>query len=90
VTAPNTGDQTVGERVDDHHKSKHVPIRWNGEEQRGLINAGSYAGILRGQFVQAFRTLTNLIETDLFTTTYQNASRAYGTAATARSAPPAT
>jgi hypothetical protein len=83
VTAPNTGDQTITNVSMTINKSKHVPIRWNGEEQKGLINAGSYAGILRGQFVQAFRTLTNLIEADLFATTYQNASRAYGAAGTA-------
>jgi len=83
TTAPNTGDQTVNNVAMTINKSKHVPIRWNGEEQRGLINAGSYAGILRNQFVQGFRTLVNLVETDLFNTTYQNASRAYGTAGTA-------
>jgi hypothetical protein len=83
VTAPNTGDQTVTNVSMTISKSKHAPIRWNGEEQRGLLNAGSYHGILKNQFVQAFRTLTNQIDTDLFTTAYQNASRAYGTAATA-------
>ena len=81
--APNTGDQTVTNVTMTISRSKHAPIRWNGEEQRGLINAGSYQGILVNQFAQAFRALTNQIETDLFTTTYQNASRAYGTAATA-------
>jgi len=83
VTAPNTGDETVGNVTMTISKSKHYPIRWNGEEQRGLINAGSYGGLLMNQFAQAFRALTNQIETDLFTTTYQNASRAYGTAGTA-------
>ena len=83
VTAPNTGDQTVGNVSMTISKSKHAPIRWNGEEQRGLLNAGSYGGILMGQFQQAFRTLINQIEVDLFTTAYQNASRAYGTPGTA-------
>jgi hypothetical protein len=83
VSAPNTGDQTIGNVSMTIDKSKHIPIRWNGEEQRGLLNAGSYAGILRGQFVQAFRELVRLIEVDLFTTTYTNASRAFGTAGTA-------
>lgn len=82
TTAPNTGDQTVSNVSMTIDKSKHVPIRWNGEEQRGLINAGSYAGILKNQFVQGFRTLVNLIETDLFNTVYKNAARAYGTAGT--------
>jgi len=83
VTAPNTGDETIGNVSMTISRSKHAPIRWNGEEQRGLINAGSYGGILMNQFAQAFRALTNQIEADLFTTTYQNASRAYGTAGTA-------
>jgi len=83
VTAPNTGDQTITNVSMTISRSKHTPIRWNGEEQRGLINAGSYGGILTNQFSQAFRSLTNQIETDLWTTAYQNSSRAYGTAGTA-------
>lgn len=83
VTAPNTGDETIGNVSMTISKSKHYPIRWTGEEQRGLINAGSYSGLLTNQFVQAFRTLTNQIDIDLWTTAYQNASRAYGTAGTA-------
>lgn len=83
VSAPNTGDQTIGNVSMTIAKSKHAPIRWNGEEQRGLLNAGSYAGILAGQFQQAFRTILNEIDSDLWLTTYKNASRAYGTAGTA-------
>lgn len=83
VTAPNTGDQTVNNVSMTISKSKHAPIRWNGEEQRGLLNAGTFNGILLNQFVQAFRSLTNMIEVDLFNTTYQNACRAYGTPGTA-------
>lgn len=83
VTAPNTGDQVISNVEMTINKSKHAPIRWNGEEQRGLINAGSYAGILRNQFVQAFRALVNEVESDIHATAYINASRAYGTAGTA-------
>jgi P22 coat protein - gene protein 5 len=83
VTAPNQGDQTITNVQMTISRSKFAQIRWNGEEQRGLINAGSYNGILKNQFSQAFRALANQIETDLFTTAYQNASRAYGTAGTA-------
>jgi hypothetical protein len=63
VTAPNTGDQTVANVSMTISKSKHAPIRWNGEEQRGLLNAGSYAGILKNQFTQAFRAICNQVET---------------------------
>lgn len=83
VSAPNTGDQTISNVSMTISKSKHAPIRWNGEEQRGLLNAGSYAGILRGQFEQAFRTIVNEMESDLWLAAYKNASRAYGTAGTA-------
>lgn len=83
VTAPNTGDQTITNVSMTISKSKHTPIRWNGEEQRGLINAGSYNGILTNQFVQGFRAIINQIEIDLATTALQNSSRAYGTAGTA-------
>lgn len=83
VTAPNTGDQTVGNTTLTISRSKFAAIRWNGEEQRGLIHAGTYGKLLGNQFVQAFRSLTNQIDLDLVTTTMQNASRAYGTAGTA-------
>lgn len=82
VTAPNSGDQVITNVSMAITKSRHAPIRWNGEEQKGLINAGSYGGILKNQFVQAFRTLTNEIEVDLFNASYQFSSRAYGTAGT--------
>lgn len=83
VTAPNTGDQTITSIAMTIAKSKHVPIRWGGEEQRGMGNAGTYNGVLLNQFTQGFRTLTNLIEIDLFNAAISNASRAYGIAGTA-------
>jgi hypothetical protein len=82
VTAPNSGDQVVSSVSMTISKSKHAPIRWGGEEQRGLLNAGSYNGILLNQFSQAFRALTNAIEVDLFNAAYKASSRAYGTAGT--------
>ena len=83
ITAPNSGDQTITNIAMTIAKSKHVPIRWGGEEQRGMSNAGTYNGVLLNQFTQGFRTLTNLIEIDLFNAAITNASRAYGTAGTA-------
>lgn len=82
VAAPNSGDQTISNVSMTISKSKHAPIRWNGEEQRGMLNAGTYGGVLAGQFQQAFRTLINQIEVDLYTVAYQGASRAYGVAGT--------
>lgn len=83
VIPPDTGDQTIGNVSMTIQKSKMVPIRWNGEQQKGMKNSGTYNAVLREQFAQGFRTLANLVETDLFNAAYQNASRAYGTAGTA-------
>ena len=83
VTPPNDGDQTIGSTNMTISKARRVPLRWNGEEKRGLDNNGAtYNIILRDQFTQAFRTLTNEIEADL-AALYLNASRATGTAGTA-------
>jgi hypothetical protein len=82
VTAPDTGDQTIGNVELTISASKHVPVRFNGEETRGLMNAGRYSALLQDRFAQAFRTLSNEIEADLCEL-YVAASRAYGTAGTA-------
>lgn len=82
VTAPNTGDTTVGEVDVTISKSKHVPVRWNGEETRGLSNAGIFTSVQADRFYQAMRTLVNEMEIDLYREAYRNASRAYGTAGT--------
>lgn len=83
VTAPDTGDQTIDNVSVTISKSKHVPVRWNGEERRGLQTAGTFSSIQADRFFQAMRTLVNEIETDLWTEAYQSASRAHGTAGTA-------
>lgn len=83
VTAPDTGDTTVNNIAIEVTKSKHVPIRFNGEETRGLQNAGTYNSIRADRFAQAFRTLVNEMETDVATAAYVKASRAFGTAGTA-------
>ncbi len=80
VTAPNTGDTTVDNVAVSISKSKHVPVRWNGEETRGLSNAGTFSSIQADRFYQAMRTLVNEIEADLWGEAYKHASRAFGTA----------
>ena len=80
----DTGDQTIGTGTMTISKSRAYPIKWNGEEQRSLENGSDnpqYDNILKDQFAQAFRTLVNEIEYDLFTA-YAEASRAVGTAGT--------
>ena len=83
VTSPDSGDQTLGNATIAITKSKSAAIRWNGEQQLGMKNAGTYDTVLGQQFEQGFRALVNLIEADLFTAAYQGSSRAYGTATTA-------
>ena len=81
VAPPDTGDVT-GAYVDmTISKSYHIPVRFNGEEVRGLKNTGNYEDFVSQRFQQAFRRLDNLIETDL-ASTYKYASRAVGTAGT--------
>lgn len=81
VTPPDTGDQTIGNTEVKITKSRHIPIRWNGEDTRGMQNAGTYGTTLQNQFEEAFRALCNEIESDL-SLSYKFASRAYGTAGT--------
>ena len=81
VTAPNDGDQVIGNVPVQITKARAVPFRWNGEEQRGINNGPGYANIKRDQIVQAMRTLTNEVENDLGAS-FASASRAYGTAGT--------
>jgi hypothetical protein len=82
VTAPNDGDQTIGNVSLTIQKSRGVPVRWNGEEQRGINTGPGYRPILADQFTQAMRTLVNEIENDVAQAAYVAASRAYGTAGT--------
>lgn len=82
VTPPNTGDQNIGDRELTITKSRAVPFKWNGEEQRGLNNGG--AGVLtiqQDQIAQGIRTLVNEIEADI-AALHTSFSRAYGTAGT--------
>lgn len=83
VTPPNDGDQTFDYFDITIDNAKRVPIRWNGEEQRALASGPTYQAMLRDQWAQGFRALTNMIEKDILTKTIANASRAYGTPGTA-------
>lgn len=61
----DNGDQTIGNKTITISKSRYVPVRWNGEEQRGINTGPGYNNILRDQFAQAMRTLCNEVESDL-------------------------
>jgi hypothetical protein len=81
VTAPNTGDQAFGNTIMTITKSRMVPVRWTGEEQKGVRNSGMYPSVQSQRYQQAFRTLANEMEADLAALAIY-ASRAYGAAAT--------
>lgn len=78
---PDDGDQSVGNTPFTITKSRMVPFRWTGEEQKGINTGPGYANIRRDQITQAMRTLVNEIEVDVGKTAYL-ASRATGTAGT--------
>lgn len=78
---PDTGDQNIDKGTMKIDKSRMVPVRWSGEEQKAVGPNGTYNQILADQFVQAMRTLVNEVEADLGSL-YVFGSRAYGTAGT--------
>lgn len=78
---PDDGDQTIGNTPFTITKSRMVPFRWTGEEQKGINTGPGYANIRRDQITQAMRTLVNEIEVDVGLQAYK-ASRATGTAGT--------
>jgi hypothetical protein len=82
VTAPNTGDQIIGNTPLTIEYAQAVPFRWNGEEQKGINTGPGYAKIKNDQMIQAMRTLCNGIELYVAQTAYVAASRATGVAGT--------
>jgi hypothetical protein len=78
---PDDGDQSIGNVPIVITKSRAVPFRWTGEEQKGINSGAGYANIRRDQISQALRTLTNEIEANVASLA-STASRAWGTAGT--------
>ncbi len=72
---PDTGDQTIGNKTITISKAKAVPIRWNGEQEKGINFGPGYPNVRRDQMSQAMRALCNEIEADL-SALYVGASRA--------------
>jgi hypothetical protein len=82
VNAPDTGDQIFTNKDIQITKSRAVPFRWNGEQTLGVNNNGPGSLSMRQQQIaQAFRTLTNEVETDLcaLSATFSRAAGAAGT-----------
>lgn len=82
TTAPDTGDQTIDNTTVTISKSKHVAVRWNGEEVKGLQNSGMFSSIQSQRFYQGMRAIVNEVEDDLWGAAYVKSSRGYGTAGT--------
>lgn len=78
--SPEGADRVVGNIEVEITKSRKVSFNLTGEEDRGL-GEFNRQNIRQQTFQQAFRTLSNEVESDLFAQ-YVNASRAYGTAGT--------
>ncbi|UXO70825.1 P22 phage major capsid protein family protein [Pantoea dispersa] len=76
---PDDGDQDIGNVPMTITKSRMVPFRWEGEQQKGIKSGPGYHGIRRDQVTQAMRTLVNEIESDLGQL-FRRASRAAGEA----------
>jgi len=73
----DNGNQTIGNKTITVSKSRYVPVRWNGEEQKGINHGVGYGNVRADQFAQAMRTLTNEVEADL-AGLYVKASTAVG------------
>lgn|SRR5215813_668106 len=77
---PDDGDQTIGTSTLTITKSKYAPVRWSGEEIRGVSNTyptNVQPTILRDQFTQAMRALCNAVEVDLFSAVNGGSSRTF-------------
>lgn len=75
------GDQSIGNNQIIITKSRVVPFRWQGEEQKGINTGPGYHAMRVNQITQAMRTLTNEIEVHVGSLA-STASRAFGTAGT--------
>lgn len=75
------GDQSIGNTPITISKSRTVPFRWTGEEQRGINSGSGYHNVRRDQISQALRTLTNEIEANVASLA-STASRGWGTPGT--------
>ena len=82
MTIPEGTDQTVDNKtmIVDTYASVQIP--WTGEDMKHVNNGSGFETIYGDQIRQAMRAICNTIELSLFTTAYQGASRATGTAGT--------
>lgn len=82
TTPPDTGDNTFDKEEMTITKSRVVPFRWTGDEQRSVAGPGpGRMSLQEMQVFEALRTLTNEMEADLGLL-YKRSARALGTAGT--------
>lgn len=82
ATPADNGDVVVGKVEMTISKSRYVPIRYTGEDEKGVGHSGMLGNIKANQVAQAIRTLVNEIETDLAVEAALNASNSYGAVGT--------
>lgn len=82
MTVSEPQDQQISEVDIVVDKSKTYSFGLTGEEFKGLENGIGVNEYYKGQFEQAFRALTNAVETDIAVEAAKSASRYYGTAGT--------
>lgn len=79
---PDAAGSDVGSLQMTLDYSKTVPIDWDGESEKTIINAGVESTVLGLQFADAFRQITNAIEKSVADEVVKHSTRAYGTAGT--------
>ena len=79
----DSGNQTITPATITITRDKVAPVLWNGEQSNSLQRGdrGTFDPILRDQFAQGFRSITNLVESDV-ASLYTKLSRSSGTAGT--------
>lgn len=82
MTIPEGDDQTVDNKTMTVNQIASVRIPWTGEDMKHVNNGSGFETIYGDQIAQAFRGITNAIESHVATVAYQGASRAVGTAGT--------
>ena len=76
--SPDTGGTSPGNVTVTISNQYQCPVAWSGDEQMVVSEAGLYDSVQAQRFAQAFRTISNMVESDL-AALHIKASRAYGT-----------
>ena len=80
---PNAANSDVDSINMELQYAKTVPIDWNGEDQKAMLNSGAWGTVLAQQFADAFGQIRDAIEKSVAQEAVATASRAYGTAGSA-------